>query len=332
MLVVGLLVGIVGCFLVLKPQLTATQSLDQQIAKENQELQTANTELTYRNKDLSLKNADLKMEQAHLSASIENLNKSFKTIQDSANQSAEAVYELSMSVMQESLSNEADKMSEYYQKQQDEYIQEYTQTLKELTVELQSMLNDKNKEISAAAQHLSSLEAKAQAATEAAKREQEKLNSEKFYKLDISSEDLEEIRKLRQVAQYLRNQEPLNKVIWKTYYEKAYTDLMGRIINNSCSIGIYKITNSLNQMIYIGQSVNLKDRLKTHIKAGLGIDSSNNKLYTAMKHDNVENFTFEIMEYCKREELNEKEKYWIKFYSSDSFGYNMTIGNVTKEK
>ena len=48
-------------------------------------------------------------------------------------------------------------------------------------------------------------------------------------------------------------------------------------------IEIAKITNKENGMCYIGQSVNLADRLRAHIKAGLGIDSSNNKLYTAMK-------------------------------------------------
>jgi hypothetical protein len=42
--------------------------------------------------------------------------------------------------------------------------------------------------------------------------------------------DIEEIEKLRSIAIYLRDEEPLNKVIWKTYYEKAYTDLMGRIV------------------------------------------------------------------------------------------------------
>jgi hypothetical protein len=33
-----------------------------------------------------------------------------------------------------------------------------------------------------------------------------------------------------------------------------------------------------------------------------------------MKKDKVENFSFEIIEYCDRQELNEKEKYWIEYF------------------
>jgi hypothetical protein len=58
----------------------------------------------------------------------------------------------------------------------------------------------------------------------------------------------------------------------------------------------------------------LADRLKDHIKYGLGIDTPSNILYAAMMSDGVENFSFEIVEECSRAELNEKEAYWINFY------------------
>ena len=54
--------------------------------------------------------------------------------------------------------------------------------------------------------------------------------------------DLEEIEKLRSIIPYLRDPEALNKVIWKVYYEKPYTDLIGRVVNGN-KTGIYKITN-----------------------------------------------------------------------------------------
>ena len=44
----------------------------------------------------------------------------------------------------------------------------------------------------------------------------------------------------------LRNAEPLNKVIWKMYYEKPYTDLVGRVVGTGNHTGIYKITNIEN--------------------------------------------------------------------------------------
>ena len=51
-----------------------------------------------------------------------------------------------------------------------------------------------------------------------------------------------------------------------------------------------------------------------------------NKLYPAMKEIGVENFTFEILEDCDREQLNEREKYWIEYFSCMTFGYNMKVG------
>jgi hypothetical protein len=59
----------------------------------------------------------------------------------------------------------------------------------------------------------------------------------------LSDIDLEEIEKLRAVEPYLRNKEALNKIIWKVFYEKPTTDLIGRVIGNTSQTGIYKITN-----------------------------------------------------------------------------------------
>jgi hypothetical protein len=38
-------------------------------------------------------------------------------------------------------------------------------------------------------------------------------------------------------------------------------------------------------------------------------------------------FSWELLEECPREQLNEKEKYYIGLYDSYNFGYNSTIGN-----
>jgi hypothetical protein len=64
--------------------------------------------------------------------------------------------------------------------------------------------------------------------------------------------DIEEIKKLKSIIPYLRDSEPLNKVIWKVYYEKPYTDLIGRVVGSKVKSGIYKITNQENQMCYVG--------------------------------------------------------------------------------
>lgn len=94
-------------------------------------------------------------------------------------------------------------------------------------------------------------------------------------------------------------------------------------------IGIYKITNKLNGQCYIGQSINIARRWKEHIQASI---SKNSRLYIAMRKYTIENFTFEIVEECSEEQLNEKEKYWINYYDSYNNGYNMTQGGESGKK
>lgn len=87
--------------------------------------------------------------------------------------------------------------------------------------------------------------------------------------------------------------------------------------------GIYKITNRMNGKCYIGQSVDIKKRWVQHI-GNTGRDS--NPMYLDFKKFGIDNFDFEVLEECKREELNAKEIYYIKFFDSYRNGYNLTTG------
>jgi hypothetical protein len=60
----------------------------------------------------------------------------------------------------------------------------------------------------------------------------------------------------------------------------------------------------------------------------IGIDTpQNNLLYAAAQKYGLDDFTFELLLECKSNELNEKEKYFIELYNSNTFGYNKTAGN-----
>lgn len=93
-------------------------------------------------------------------------------------------------------------------------------------------------------------------------------------------------------------------------------------------VGIYKITNLINGKCYIGQSKDLVKRMNSHKTTAFDplSHSYNNHLYRAIRKYGLENFSFDIIEYCKIEELNEKEKMWIEHYNSFFNGYNLTFG------
>lgn len=92
--------------------------------------------------------------------------------------------------------------------------------------------------------------------------------------------------------------------------------------------GIYKIENKINGKVYVGQSIDVYRRLKKHLWE---IDKNNNALYRAFRKYGIENFTYELIEECEVDELDDKEIYYIKKYNSyvgekDSNGYNLNIG------
>lgn len=94
------------------------------------------------------------------------------------------------------------------------------------------------------------------------------------------------------------------------------------------SYDVYKITNKINNKVYIGITSNgLSARWKEHLyNAEHGCPF---KLHKAIRKYGKENFLVELLDFCNSwEELEEREKYYISEYKSlqDEFGYNMTEG------
>ena len=94
---------------------------------------------------------------------------------------------------------------------------------------------------------------------------------------------------------------------------------------------IYKISNTINDLVYIGQTRGtIEHRFAEHKNT-----EPNTKLHRAMHELGVNNFYVEELESCSNELLNEREKYWIQEYDSYEHGYNMNrggAGNYTGRK
>lgn len=90
-------------------------------------------------------------------------------------------------------------------------------------------------------------------------------------------------------------------------------------------IGIYKITNKINNKCYVGQSVDIEKRWIHHKHDAMCLDLP---LYRAIRKYGIENFNFEVLEECKIKDLDLLEIKWINVCNSRdyNYGYNLAEG------
>lgn len=160
------------------------------------------------------------------------------------------------------------------------------------------------------------------------KRAEEIKQNKNFYRIVLSESAIEDVKKLRKVADELHDPTVLYKLIYKTYYETPFNEMVGRVVTGRGNTGIYKITNIENGKVYIGQTKQaFKERWRTHLKRGVKAEpGTQNKLYAAMWQEGAENFTFEVLAECDTTELNKKEKEYISFFHANTWGYNSNSG------
>lgn len=90
--------------------------------------------------------------------------------------------------------------------------------------------------------------------------------------------------------------------------------------------GVYTITNIINNKIYVGSaSVTFTDRFTSHKKQLKEDRHFNYKLQQDYNQYGLQNFKFEILEYCKPEFCLSTEQYWLNILNvcNDKYGYNI---------
>lgn len=179
-----------------------------------------------------------------------------------------------------------------------------------------------------AAADLNTLKETRKAAYEAILKQKQVKENRDNYRLKPSDVDLYDIRSLKHLSKTFHKPRVISMLIWQYYFQPIAKKQFPVILQGKTKTGIYKITNLYTDQSYIGQSVDIYKRWTDHCKAGLGIDPPvGNRLYQKMGSDGLENFTFELLCECSKEQLNEKERYFIELYQSDLFGYNNQKGN-----
>ena len=255
---------------------------------------------------------DIKNIQQQIENKSQELNR-LKTIEDNQEE-----------IARQSFTNYCNILDNEYKEKEEEY--------NKLLVELEYTYDAKYDELAATIAQINTdldkIKQTRAAAMEAQRKEKEIEENFQFYSISIDAKDRNDIQTLERVKKDLNNPRILSMLIWTTFFRDKITELCNNVLGTKTIIGIYKITNQETKECYIGQSVDIAKRWKDHAKCGLDIDRpQGNKLYQNMIEYGLWNFTFELLEECPREQLNEKEKFYISLYDSCNYGFNSTIGN-----
>ena len=221
--------------------------------------------------------------------------------------------QLRLTQINHSLELEEKRKQELLQRQLDDFIASAAETKKSVNEEieeLRSLLED--------------YKSKRDLINQAIVHEKEIREQQDFYRIVLNESDKEDIQLLNTIEMRLHSREALYKLIYDVFYKKPLNDMINRVLQGKEFCGIYRITNLKTNEAYIGKSTNIKTRWQNHCKTAIGLDGmARTKIHSAMKEYGIDNFSFEVLEKCTKENYSEREKYWINFYETNVYGYNI---------
>ena len=221
--------------------------------------------------------------------------------------------QLRLTQINHSLELEEKRKQELLQRQLDDFIASAAETKKSVNEEieeLRSLLED--------------YKSKRDLINQAIVHEKEIHEQQDFYRIVLNESDKEDIQLLNTIEMRLHSREALYKLIYDVFYKKPLNDMINRVLQGKEFCGIYRITNLKTNEAYIGKSTNIKTRWQNHCKTAIGLDGmARTKIHSAMKEYGIDNFSFEVLEKCAKENYSEREKYWINFYETNVYGYNI---------
>ena len=191
--------------------------------------------------------------------------------------------------------------------------------------EFQAKQRSYNNELYYLKRELEDFRSRRDAVNEAIRRERELIEKEDFYKIQLTQNDIEDIKILDSMKNRLSHKEVLPKVIWESIARRPVSEMIKRVVGQKVG-GIYKITYIPTGEAYIGRTVNFKDRWQAHIQTALGMEkAASSTLHTHMARNGIWNYSFEILEEVPKDKQSEREKFYIDLYGTQK-QLNMKAG------
>lgn len=88
---------------------------------------------------------------------------------------------------------------------------------------------------------------------------------------------------------------------------------------------IYKISNTINNWIYIGSAIDFNNRKAKHLRQLKVNQHCNKKLQRFVNKYGIDKLIFDIVENCEKERLIEREQFYINKFDCVKNGFNILI-------
>ena len=232
--------------------------------------------------------------------------------------------------------NEIDTAAKEYEKRKQLLITQSIDTYRNrqmsmANIKLEMMQFEKEeaeKEIKEIKASLEEERSKRAAVNEEIRKQEEKEKYNEIHSVNLTDNEKEDIHFLLSLEERLHNKQALYKLVWSTYLQQAYKNTFHNILGNKDPKNvIYCIENINTGKKYIGKtSAEVSKRWTEHIKTSLNIGSIKSTNIHKALYNHWDEFIFYIIAETEKEKLSELEKYYIKFYESDKYGYNIKAG------
>lgn len=264
---------------------------------------------------------------ANTNKQLQDLNQTLTTQRESAKTYEETLREQARqatSTYETDLRKLADlKVSEYEQ----EKFKAANAAFVEMMADMGAKTEAARAQLEQVTKEISEYSAKQAAINEAIMRQRAIDEQQDFYRVCLAPDTANDVDVLNNARRNLKKPEIIDKIIYDNYISKPVLEMIKRVLQNTTYSGIYKITCLKTGEIYIGKSTDIKNRWQQHCKTVFNCGTiASSLLHTKMKQHGIENFTFEVVEQVPKDQLSEREKFYISFYQSKEVGLNERQG------
>ena len=209
------------------------------------------------------------------------------------------------------------------------YLDAHFARVKELE---ENAFNEKKEELSAEIERLKSeideWKSKQDAINQEIQRQQELEDTVNFHRIQLKESDKSDIHFLLSIEDNINNKELLHKLIWTEYIQRPFNQMINSVFGSKVPKNvIYCIEDINTHKKYIGKtSAEVSKRWTDHIKNSLNIGTIKRQNIHDALYNHWDEFTFTILEEVKDDKLGDREKFYINFFQTDKYGFNIKSG------